>query len=77
MAHLARLKGPPPRPRPGSYAWPAIRAAVERALAGGATLDTVLAGVANTDYGHAQPPSKHTVQRWQTQRRWQAQPAPP
>jgi hypothetical protein len=69
-AHLARLKGRPPRQRPGSYAWPAVRAAVERAFAGGASLEAVLGRVRATEYGRARAPSRRTVQRWQTERRW-------
>lgn len=37
-AHLQRLRQPPPqRPRPGSYAWPDLRRAIERAYAAGTT----------------------------------------
>jgi hypothetical protein len=36
-AHLERLRGRPPRPRPGSYAWPDLRRRLESRYAGGAT----------------------------------------
>lgn len=34
-AHLARLAGPPPRAKQGSYAWPGVRQAAERLFARG------------------------------------------
>jgi hypothetical protein len=75
-AHLERLTGPPPqRPRPGSYAWPALRRAVERDYAAGATPARVTHEV-HQRYANcpATPPSRRTIQRWHNQRRWLTRP---
>lgn len=71
-AHLERLAGPPPaRPRPGSYAWPALRRRLERAYANGATPAAVTPEV-HKRYADAPavPPSRRTIERWHHQRRW-------
>jgi hypothetical protein len=71
-AHLERLTGPPPqRPRPGSYAWPALRRTLERRYAAGATPARVAPEV-HARYADcpASPPSRRTIQRWHHQRRW-------
>jgi len=56
-AHLARLAGPPPRPKPGSCAWPGVRRAAERQLARGTPPATVTRRITTAQFGHAQPPS--------------------
>ena len=70
-AHLQRLRGRPPRPQHGSYAWPDTRRACEHAFANGAPPTSVAP--------HAQPrctncttrpPSLSTIQRWHAQARW-------
>jgi hypothetical protein len=75
-AHLQRLRDPrPPRPRPGSYAWPELRRDVERAYAEGTTPHEAHRAV-HTQHGTgpARPPSRRTVQRWHAQRRWLVRP---
>ena len=75
-AHLEHLRGPtPPRPRPGSYAWPDLRRDVEAGYAHGTTPHQAHHAV-HHQHGHgpARPPSKRTIQRWHAQRRWLAQP---
>jgi hypothetical protein len=69
-AHLASLRDRPARPRPGSYAWPRVRARAERLWSGGASLTSVTARVRQADYSSAEPPSRRTIQRWHSQRRW-------
>jgi hypothetical protein len=76
-AHLAALRGRPPRPRPGSYAWPRIRVRAEQLFASGRGLQHVTAGIAACDFGIAEPPSDRTVRRWRAQRRWLRPPKPP
>lgn len=76
-AHLERLSGPPPqRPRPGSYAWPALRRRVEARYATGATPAIVTPDVhARYADAPANPPSRRTIQRWHHQkRRWLTRP---
>ena len=41
--HLAMCSGAEARPRPGSYAWPALRREAEAAFAAGARIDAVIA----------------------------------
>jgi hypothetical protein len=79
-AHLAALK-PTARAKaatlPGSYAWPAQRAAAEQAWATGATLQPILNRACDpARYGDGRPPSRRTVQRWRSQRRWIARAGP-
>jgi hypothetical protein len=69
-AHLAALAGPPPRQRPGSYAWPAVRAAAERLFATGIRPDAVAQRIRRREFGLARPPSVRTVVRWHSERRW-------
>jgi hypothetical protein len=72
--HLAARKPQPSgagKPRPGSYAWPQIRARVERALAAGTPLQTIARGLADPRlFGRARPPSHATLLRWKRERRW-------
>ncbi len=69
-AHLARLAGPPPRAKPGSYAWPGVRQAAERLFARGVPPAVVARRITGAEFGHAQPPSNRTIARWHTDRRW-------
>jgi hypothetical protein len=69
-AHLAALKPRPQRARPGSYAWPRVRAKAERLFAAGASATAVCRGIRAASYVNAEPPSRRTVQRWHSQRRW-------
>jgi hypothetical protein len=75
-AHLESLRRPkPPRPRPGSYAWPDLRRDLERAYAEGATPQQACAHVREQHgAGPARPPSRRTIQRWHAQRRWLVRP---
>lgn len=70
LAHLAALKPRPPRPLPGSYAWPRVRVRAEALFATGRSIAHVSMGITSSDYGIAQPPSHRTIRRWHTQRRW-------
>jgi hypothetical protein len=74
-AHLRQLRARPPRPRPGSDAWPELRRRLEAGYATGAPpLDpTRLAGHA-CHTCTAQAPSRRTLQRWHAQRRWTTRP---
>jgi uncharacterized protein (DUF58 family) len=80
-AHLTGLRDRPARPRPGSYAWPALRARAEARFAGGAPPAQVARAIetAFTPATHplARPPSARTVHRWHAQRRWLTSPRPP
>ena len=73
-AHLAALRGPRPRRRAGSYAWPAVRLRAEQLFASGAQLAAVTKRVGDADYGVGTPPSSRTVRRWRSDRRWLAHP---
>jgi hypothetical protein len=74
--HLDRLSGRNLRKaeRPGSYAWPRLRRQAEQRFAGGAALTptiTALHRLFAAD-GPARAPSRRTVERWRTERRWLA-----
>ena len=70
-AHLERLRGPTPRNRPGSYAWPDIRRACEHAFAQGAPPSSVAPRArAHCHCCTTRPPSLRTIQRWHAQARW-------
>jgi len=69
-AHLAALKQRPARARPGSYAWPRVRVRCERLFAAGVPVDRVVDRAQRAGYAHAEPPSRRTIQRWRSQRRW-------
>jgi hypothetical protein len=69
-AHLAALAGPPPRQRPGSYAWPAVRTSAERLFAAGVSPDVVARRIRRGGFGLARPPSVRTIARWHGDRRW-------
>jgi hypothetical protein len=71
-AHLNACRGPAPRPRPGSYAWPDLRAQAERRFAAGAGPHAVaheLPGWRLKEYVWPLP-SGRTIRRWHAQRRW-------
>jgi hypothetical protein len=72
-AHLRALRGHHARPRPGSYAWPALRREVEARLARGGSLHPLLGEVrTRLSAGPARPPSTATLRRWQREQRWLA-----
>lgn len=71
-AHLAACRAKAARPRPGSYAWPDLRAAAERRFASGAGPRSVLRDLPGW-HGEGCPgrlPSGRTIRRWHAQRRW-------
>jgi len=74
-AHLVRLRDRPARPRPGSYAWPELRRALEDRYAAGAT-PARIGPLVHQGFAAcpAHPPSQRTIQRWHTQRRWLTRP---
>jgi hypothetical protein len=60
------------RARPGSYAWPELRARAEAEWARGAPpLPTIRRLRREVAGGPVTPPSERTMQRWHSQRRWQ------
>jgi hypothetical protein len=68
-AHLNQLRAHPPRPRPGSYAWPELRRRLEAHYATGAPpLDPATRHTCATCTAHT--PSRRTLQRRHTERRW-------
>jgi hypothetical protein len=74
-AHMERQRERPARPRPGSYAWPDLRRRLEEAYAGGAQPAHVAGGVRELEAScPARPPSRRTLQRWYSQRRWVSRP---
>ena len=76
-AHLRALSGREARPRPGSYAWPALRDEAERRFAGGHAPGPAIAELrARHGGGVARPPSVRTMRRWWSDRRW-VRPRPP
>jgi hypothetical protein len=79
-AHLSALRTRPARPRPGSYAWPELRRALERRFAAGGRPAAAVGAVAHLLAGQtcsARPPSRRTVHRWHSERRWITSPRPP
>ena len=79
-AHLAAQQSAAakPRQRPGSYAWPLLRAKLELAFAAGAQPERLHAGLAALFSGpYARPPSRSTLRRWQREQRWLTPPQPP
>jgi hypothetical protein len=69
-AHLTALKQRPARARPGSYAWPRVRVRCERLFAAGVPIAHVVERARRAGYANAEPPSRRTIQRWRSQRRW-------
>ncbi len=79
-AHIASLREKPARRRPGSYAWPELRAALERRFAGGASPHAGVGAVGQLLAGQncsAHAPSRRTIHRWHAQRRWVSASRPP
>ena len=67
----ARLGARPARPRPGSYAWPALRREAERRFAAGEAPRRVIDDLrARAGRGPANPPSLRTMLRWLAEGRW-------
>ena len=77
--HAGRLVSPPPaRPRPGSYAWPGLRAEAERRFAAGEPPALVIRQLQEREgRGAARPPSRQTMYRWFREGRWLASPPAP
>ena len=71
-AHTAHVsRDPATRPRPGSYAWPELRARAEAEWARGAPpLPTIRHLLREVAGGPVTPPSECTMQRWYRERRW-------
>jgi hypothetical protein len=70
-AHLAALQGRAAQPRPGSYAWPSVRAEAEARFLAGEDPRVVIAELrVKHGGGVARPPSVRTMQRWYHERRW-------
>jgi len=70
-AHLNQLRAPKPRARPGSYAWPELRRRLEAHYATGAPPAepaSLTHHACHTCTAHT--PSRRTLQRWHTERRW-------
>jgi hypothetical protein len=76
-AHLNALHGRAARPRPGSYAWPALRRQAEALFSHGAHPALVAAQI-HHHYAAcpALPPSRRSVLRWHAERRWLASAVP-
>jgi hypothetical protein len=73
-AHMRALHGDQARPRPGSYAWPALRREVEARLSRGSALDPLIGELRRRlASGPARPPSTATLRRWRREQRWLAQ----
>lgn len=72
---MERRRERPARERPGSYAWPELRRRLEAAYAGGAQPARVVGGIRELEEScPARPPSRRTLQRWYSQRRWVTHP---
>jgi hypothetical protein len=72
-AHVAFVsRDPSPtRSRPGSYAWPELRARAEAEWSRGAPpLPTIRRLLREVAGGPVTPPSEGTMQRWHRERRW-------
>jgi hypothetical protein len=74
-AHLRSLRARPARRRPGSYAWPRLRAEAEALFAAGAHPKRVIGRLrARHATGPAAPPSVRSMHRWHAERRWVVHP---
>ena len=72
-AHLNQLRAKPPRPRPGSDAWPDLRRRLEAHYATSAPpLDTTHTHPCQACTAHT--PSRRTLRRWHAERRWRNRP---
>jgi hypothetical protein len=70
-AHIEALRGRAAQPRPGSYAWPSVRAEAEARFLAGEDPRAVIEDLrARHGDGAARPPSVRTMQRWFHERRW-------
>jgi hypothetical protein len=70
-AHLARVRpGDTTPPRPGSYAWAALRYEAERRFAHGENPAQVIAELARVRIAGASGPTYRTLRRWFTDGRW-------
>lgn len=70
---LAAIRGPAPRARPGSYAWPELRREAEARIAAGQEPGAVIGLVrGRIGPGPARAPSVRTLQRWIAQGRWRS-----
>jgi len=81
-AHLAALRHGPAganaRPRPGSYAWSALRAEAEGLFARGAAPGRTISELRRRhEGGDATPPTVRTMQRWHSEHRWLLRPRGP
>ena len=78
-AHLARISRlASGRELPGSYAWPALRREAEARFARGESVGVVARELrARHDPDPATAPSRRTMQRWHSERRWLDGGAPP
>jgi hypothetical protein len=70
-SHIEALRGAAAQPRPGSYAWPSVRAEAEARFLAGEDPRMVIAEL-RQKYGGgvARPPSVRTMRRWYHERRW-------
>ena len=75
-AHLAAVAGTPLRPRPGGYAWPVVRRRAEALFAAGAALEAVTSRIGRAEFGVGRGPSRRTIARWRSERRWAAAAGP-
>ena len=76
-AHLRSLRppGPATRRRPGSYAWPELRAEAEQAFRQGGSPDAAIVRLrARHAPDYARVPTVFTMRRWHRERRWLATP---
>jgi hypothetical protein len=76
--HLAAMRSepPPPRHRPGSYAWTSLRAEAERRFFDGEDPNRVIAELRSRHQGdYARVPTVRTMRRWFHERRWLRQKA--
>ena len=69
-AHQNRVRDHSPKPLPGSYAWPKLRARAEAAFARGAHHTAITASLDDLPASFAERPSARTIRRWRTERRW-------
>lgn len=70
IAHLRRVRGTPPRERPGSYAWPELRREAEQRFASGEPPRHVIADLRRSPLAGMRLPSIRTLRRWFHEGRW-------
>ena len=79
-AHVNGLRERAARRRPGSYAWPELRRALERRFATGAQPTAAVSAVESliaSQSCSARGPSRRTIHRWHAERRWITATRPP